>query len=119
MASWLNDPKPEDQARVKPTEEMNMKSNEHNGNMEFGEKVLRGGVGMIMLETVLLTPALTPVLIASLSLAALYLVFTAIIGRDPVYALAKGTPEYSKPVEGSVTPYPPRSRVAHDQRKAA
>ena len=98
-----------------------MKAYRQTRKMEFAEQVLRGGVGMIMLETVLLTPALTPVLIAGLSVAALYMVFTAIIGRDPVYALAKGAHEDREPVKGIVTPYPAPSRVAvaKDHKKAA
>lgn len=91
-----------------------------NGSMEFGEKVLRGGIGMIMLETVLLTPALSPALIAGFALAALYLVFTAIIGRDPVYALAPRSHRREETTV-DVTPAvaPTRSNVARDYKKAA
>jgi hypothetical protein len=104
----------------KPTEEVTMNSYTENGSMEFGEMVLRGGVGMIMLETVLLTPALSPALIAGFSLGALYLVFTAIIGRDPVYALAKRSHRHEE-AKVSVTPAvtPIRVRVARDYKKAA
>ena len=91
------------------------------GNMEFAEQVLRGGVGMIMLETVLLTPALAPALIAGLAIAALYMVFTAIMGRDPVYALAQGSRHHRETMKASVTPYPARSKVSisRDRMKAA
>jgi hypothetical protein len=100
---------------------MNMKTYTEHGAMEFGEKVLRGGVGLIMIETVFWHPGLTPAVIAGLIFAALYLVFTAIIGRDPVYALAKGAHEDREPVKGIVTPYPAPSRVAvaKDHKKAA
>jgi hypothetical protein len=106
---------------VKPVEDTNMKIVSNNGNMEFGEQVLRGGVGMIMLETMLLTPALTPVLIAGFSIAALYLVFTAIMGWDPVYSLAQVSLQRGERAKASVTPYPAPSRVSvsHDYRKAA
>jgi hypothetical protein len=121
MASQLNVPKPEVQAKVKPMEETSMKILAQTGNIELGEQVLRGGVGMIMLETVLLTPALTPALIAGLAIAALYLVFTAIIGRDPVYALAQGSRQHREAMKASVTPYPARGEksVSRGQLKAA
>jgi hypothetical protein len=100
---------------------MNMKAYRQTRKMEFAEQVLRGGVGMIMLETVLLTPALTPVLIAGLSLAALYMVFTAIIGQDPFYSLGYWLLQRGKRVKASVTPYPARNQVSvtHDRKKAA
>ena len=100
---------------------MNTYSQNQIGNMEFAEQVLRGGVGMIMLETVLLTPALSPTLIAGMSIAALYLVFTAIIGRDPVYSLGQASQQRVEKVKASVTPYPARTQasVPHGHKKAA
>ena len=98
-----------------------MKIYAQNGGMEFGEKVLRGGVGMIMIETVLLTPALSPALIAGFALVALYLVFTAIIGWDPLYALAKGSQTHGEKISVGVSSHvaPSRVSVAWDYKKAA
>jgi hypothetical protein len=93
------------------------------GNMEFGERVLRGGVGMIMMETVFLATALTPALIAGLTFAALYLVLTAIMAWDPIYALAQLSLQGKggEVVKASVTPLPsrPETRVSHGHKKAA
>ena len=99
-----------------------MKTYEQNGNMEFGEQVLRGGVGLIMIETVLLTPALAPAVIAGLSLTALYMVFTAIMAWDPLYALGQGLQQRGEEtVKASVTRLPSRSEtvVSHGHKKAA
>lgn len=106
---------------VVPTEELNMKTYAQNINMEFGERVLRGGVGMIMLETVLLTPALTPPLIAGFAFSALYVVFTAIIGQDPVYALAMIAQSRGDKTKGSVAPYPApaQPRIVLEYKDAA
>jgi hypothetical protein len=105
----------------KPTEDTNMKTYAKNGNMEFGEQVLRGGVGMIMLETVLLTPALSPALIAGLAIVALYMVFTAIMGWEPLYALAPSTQQNDETVKASVTPSPAQSQASfiRDFKQAA
>jgi len=59
-----------------------------NANVSIAERITRGVVGMGLVEVVLLVPALSPVAIAALSMISLYLVFTAIIARDPVTALA-------------------------------
>ena len=98
-----------------------MKTYDQNGNMEFGEQVLRGGVGMIMMGTVLLTPALAPALIAGLSITALYMVFTAIMGWEPLYTLAQGTQQADMAVKASVTPYPAQSQPSftRDYKQAA
>ena len=98
-----------------------MKTYEQNGNMEFGERVLRGGVGLIMIETVLLTPALAPAVIAGLSLTALYMVFTAIMAWDPLYTLAQGKHHHGETVKASVTPFPSRPGTggSHGHKKAA
>ena len=99
-----------------------MNTYEQNGNMEFGEQILRGGVGLIMIETVLLTPAVAPAVIAGLSLAALYMVFTAIMGWEPIYSLGQALQHRGEEVaKASVTRLPSRSEagVTHDHRKAA
>jgi len=99
-----------------------MKTYEQNGNMEFGEQILRGGVGLIMIETVLLTPAVAPAVIAGLSLAALYMVFTAIMAWDPIYALAQALqPRVEETTKASVTPFPGRTETDadHGHKKAA
>jgi len=98
-----------------------MKTFEQNGNMEFGEQVLRGGVGLIMIETMLLTPALSPALIAGLSLAALYMVFTAIMGWDPLYSMTQSSQPRGEMIKAEVRPYPIHKRYggSPDYKKAA
>ncbi len=98
-----------------------MNTYEQNGNMEFGERVLRGGVGLIMMETVFLTPALTPAVIAGLTFAALYMVLTAIMAWEPLYTLAKGTHQHGETVKASVSPFPSRPETggSHGHKKAA
>jgi len=98
-----------------------MKTYEQTRNMEFGEQVLRGGVGLIMIEVMLLTPALTPVLIAGLSLTALYMVFTAIMGWDPIYSVAHSSQPRGEAFKAEVMPYSPQKRYggAPDYKKAA
>lgn len=53
--------------------------------MNTAERVTRVVMGMALLEVVLLVPTLSPVLIAVLTVAALYVVFTAIIASDPFH----------------------------------
>ena len=98
-----------------------MKTYEKIGNMEFGERVLRGGVGLIMMEAVFLTPALTPVVIAGLTFAALYLTLTAIMAWDPIYTLAPNSQHSGETIKASVTPLPsrPETVVSHGHKKAA
>ena len=98
-----------------------MKTYEQNGNMEFGERVLRGGVGMIMIETALLTPAATPVVIAGLIFAGLYMALTAIMAWDPIYALFERIIPQVEPTKASVTHLPSRSGtpVSRGHKKAA
>ena len=99
-----------------------MKTYEQNGNMEFGEQILRGGVGLIMIETVLLTPALAPAVIAGLIFAGLYMALTAIMAWDPIYALGQDLQHRGEEtVKASVTPLPsrPETVVSHGHKKAA
>jgi len=53
--------------------------------MNTAERVTRAVMGMALLEVILLVPTLSPVLIAVLTVAALYVVFTAIIASDPFH----------------------------------
>ena len=98
-----------------------MKTYEQNGNMEFGERVLRGGVGMIMIEMALLTPAVTPVVVAGLIFAGLYMALTAIMAWDPLYTLTQGTHHHGETVKASVTPFPnrPGTGGSHGHKKPA
>ena len=98
-----------------------MKTYEKIGNMEFGESVLRGGVGLIMMEIVFLTPALTPVVIAGFTFTALYLVLTAIMAWDPIYVLGQASQRGEEVTKASVTSLPsrPETIVSHDHKKAA
>lgn len=95
-----------------------MTTYERNENVEFGEQVLRGGVSLIMLQTVLLTPALSPLAIAGLSLAAIYVAFTAITGWDPVYAAVRGL-QPSLAVSGASIEAFPARETAVGYKKAA
>ena len=90
-------------------------------NMEFGEQVLRGGVGMIMLGTVLLTPVLAPEMIAGFAFAALYMVFTAILGWDPIYTVAQASQQRAETVKAEVAHYPgrPQPSLIRDYKQAA
>ena len=98
-----------------------MKTYEQNTNMEFGEKALRGGVGAIMLGVALFLPAVSSTEIAGLSMAALYMVFTAIMAWDPIYALFERIIPQVEPTKASVTPLPSRGKtpVSHGHKKAA
>ena len=91
-----------------------MKTYQRNENMEFGEQVLRGGVGLIMLEAVLLSTAMSPALIAGLSLTALYMAFTALTGWDPIYALGQAAQPHHWALKANLTPH-----LAHDKHDAA
>lgn len=96
-----------------------MKTYQRNENMEFGEQVLRGGVGLIMLETVLLGTAMSPALIAGLSLTALYMAFTALTGWDPVYALGRGGLHREIPQALTETYLPRREAEGSPKQKMA
>ena len=98
-----------------------MKTYEQNTNMEFGEQVLRGGVGAIMLGVALFLPAVSSAEIAGLSMVALYMVFTAIMGWDPIYALLERFIPQVESTKASVTHLPSRSKppVSHGHKKAA
>lgn len=62
-----------------------------NDNISTTERVMRGFVGLVLLEVILLVPVSASV-IAILSMVALYLVFTAIMAWDPVNLLGKKAP---------------------------
>jgi len=99
-----------------------MKTYDKIGNMEFGERVLRGGVGLIMMETVFLATALTPAVIAGLTFAALYLALTAIMAWDPIYTLTPSSQHGGETAKASVTPLPGRPETSvtqHGHKKAA
>ena len=97
-----------------------MKTYEQNTNMEFGEQVLRGGVGAIMLGVGLFLPGVTSTELAGLSMAALYMVFTGIMAWDPIYALFGRFIPQIEPTKASVTQLPRREApVSHDHKKAA
>lgn len=96
-----------------------MATYERNENMEFGEQVLRGGVALIMMATVLTTPALSPAIIAGLSLAAIYAAFTAVTGWDPLYALGQALQPAPAPVPAPVKIFPARLPGAGGRHKKA
>jgi hypothetical protein len=85
------------------------------------EQVMRGSVGMALVEMALLIPALSPALIAAFSLVAIYAVITAIMAWDSLYAAVRYGQHRGEKVKASVTPYPGRTQagVSHDRRKAA
>lgn len=98
-----------------------MNTYEQNTNMEFGEQVLRGGVGAIMLGVALFLPGVSSAEIGGLSMAALYMVFTGIMAWDPIYALFSRFIPQVEPTKASVTHLPSRSKtsVSHGHKKAA
>jgi hypothetical protein len=68
-------------------------------NVGTAERAVRGTVGLIAMEAVLLIPALAAAGVAGLSMLALYMVFTAITGWDPFYAaLTRKFPAQPAPV---------------------
>ncbi len=81
-------------------------------NVGTAERVVRGVVGMGLLEAVLLVPALSPAMIALFSMVALYAVFTAIIGVDPFYAISRVVQRRGEAVKASVTAIPSHSETA-------
>src|SRR3569833_4240039 len=65
------------------TEDTEMMTYIEHDEMNTAERVTRAVMGIAVLEVIMLVPTLSPVLIAVLTVAALYVVFSAIIASDP------------------------------------
>src|SRR3569832_2576694 len=60
-----------------------------NDNVGITERVTRGVLGLALIEVILLVPAVSPAVIAALSMISFYMVFTGIIAWDPLNAVTK------------------------------
>src|SRR3569623_544325 len=60
-----------------------------NDNVGISERVSRGVLGLALIEVILLVPAVSPAVIAALSMISFYMVFTGIIAWDPLNAVTK------------------------------
>lgn len=98
-----------------------MASNERNENMGFGEQLLRGAVGLVIMETVIMAASLTPAMMAVLSLLSIYVMFTAATGWDPVYAAIRSlrSAEPSPLASISAFPAPAETAAARAHKKVA
>src|SRR3569833_3312517 len=67
------------------TEDTEMMTYIEQDEMNTAERVTRAVMGLDLLEVILLVPTLSPVLIAVLTVEALYVDFTAIITNDPIH----------------------------------
>ena len=70
------------------------------GNMSKAEGILRGVVGMAVIEAVLVIPSLSEKTLALLVSIGIYIVMSAIMSWDPLYALLG---KFSRQVTRSMT----------------
>src|SRR3569623_1538828 len=75
------------------TEDTEMMTYIEHDEMNTAERVTRAVMGMALLEVILLVPTLSLVLLAVLTVAALYVVFSAIIASDPFHQRERSAPE--------------------------
>ena len=90
-------------------------------NMGSAERGARALLGLGMIVTVLVTPTLSEAAVAALSLSSIYIMFTAITGWDPIYALMRKPQRQLPPVPPTAT-IRPHNTVRHSDngfRKAA
>jgi hypothetical protein len=92
------------------------------GNMSKAEGILRGVVGMAVIEAMLVIPSLSEMTLAVLVSISIYIVMSAIMRWDPLYALLGSLGRQASSTALTVTPLPkpqskPESVVEH--KKAA
>ena len=88
-------------------------------NMVIGEQSFRGVVGALMVFALVLAPLSVPVL-AGLSLGSIYVVFTAITGWEPLYALGRALrPEAVVELPEPEIPAAAHYHVIEEHKKAA
>jgi hypothetical protein len=90
-------------------------------NMEQVERSLRCLLGLGMIVSVLVIPSLSEQALADLSMLSIYIMFTAITGWDPIYALIRKPLHRSPPIPPTATIHPLNSvdRLDREFKKAA
>lgn len=87
-------------------------------NMSKAEGILRGVVGMAVIEAMLVIPSLSEKTLALLVSISIYIVMSAIMRWDPLYALLGKFIRQTSAATTGVTPLPePHTKVEH--KKAA
>ena len=92
------------------------------GNMSKAEGILRGVVGMAVIEAMLVIPSLSETTLAVLVSISIYIVMSAIMRWDPLYALLGKFGRQTSSATIAVTPLPePHSKaeVEVERKKAA
>ena len=93
------------------------------GNMSKAEGILRGVVGMAVIEAMLVIPFLSEKTLALLVSISIYIVMTAIMRWDPLYALlGKFSRQTSAAAATGVTPLPEpptKTEFEVERKKAA
>jgi Inner membrane protein YgaP-like, transmembrane domain len=97
---------------------MNFQDNEFSAidNMGRAERGLRSLLGLGMIVTVLVLSSLSETLVAGLSMLSIYIMFTAITGWDPIYALTRKSRHHSTPIPPTAT-VRPRTTVNHSDNE--
>jgi hypothetical protein len=92
-------------------------------NMSKAEGVLRGVVGMALIEIILLVPFLSETAIAVLATISIYIVLSAVMRWDPFYALtARFGRRHASPLPTAGAPIAERHEETHietEHKKAA
>jgi len=89
-------------------------------NMGSAERGARSVLGLGMIVAVLVTPAFSETAVAGLSMSSIYIMFTAITGWDPFYALMR-KPQRQLPPAPPTATIRPRNMASHstDELKKA
>jgi hypothetical protein len=90
-------------------------------NIGWIERGVRSLLGLGMIFTVLVIPSLSEAVVAGLSMLSIYIMFTAITGWDPIYALTRKPSRQSTPVPPTATIRPINGikRSVNEYKKAA
>ena len=82
-------------------------------NIGLIDSAIRGSLGMAILLSILLIPAISSSLLVALTLVAIYAGLTAFLSWDPLYALVMGS-HYQLPQKVSANATIAASSVAHE-----
>ena len=90
-------------------------------NIGWIERSVRCLLGLGMIITVLTIPSLSETAVAGLSMLSIYIMFTAITGWDPIYALTRKPSRQSAPLPPTATIRPINGvrRPFNEYKKAA
>jgi len=90
-------------------------------NIGWIERSVRSLMGLGMIITVLTIPSLSEAVMAGLSMLSIYILFTAITGWDPIYALTRKPSRQSAPLPPTATIRPINGvrRPFNEYKKAA